>query len=103
MNAGWPAVKAAQNAAGPQGDPAVKGSQEIAPDNKSMKENGQTKAALQPEQQTKAIFAVDEDNRVVIRVLDESGKVLMQMPPEQYGFVGKELQDLMKNLFSKEA
>ncbi|MDA8172529.1 MAG: hypothetical protein M0Z48_11965 [Nitrospiraceae bacterium] len=51
----------------------------------------------------RAVFAVDGDKKVVIRILDGKGRVVMQIPPEEARSVKKELQELMKNLFSKEA
>ncbi len=62
------------------------------------------KAEAQTEQaQGKTIFAVDSNNRVVIQMLDANGKVLQQLPPEEFAPVAKELKALMKNLFSREA
>ena len=50
----------------------------------------------------RAVFAV-EDKKVVIRILDKQGKLIMQIPPEQAKDVKEELAEAMKHLFSKEA
>ncbi|MDA8090887.1 MAG: flagellar protein FlaG [Nitrospiraceae bacterium] len=72
---------------------------------KAAEETPAKKAVQQAGQQAhdKAIFAVDGNNKVVIQVLDANGKVLQQLPPEEFGPVAKELKALMKNLFSREA
>ncbi|MDA8089120.1 MAG: flagellar protein FlaG [Nitrospiraceae bacterium] len=58
------------------------------------------------QEQGKTVFAVDADNKVVIQVLDPKGKVLRQIPQEEFGTVARELNAFMKqnkNLFSREA
>ena len=51
----------------------------------------------------RAVFAVDDNKKVVIRILDGKGKLIMQIPPEQAPSLKEELAGLVKNLFSKEA
>ncbi len=54
-------------------------------------------------QQTKAVFAVDGDKNVVVRIIDSDGKVLRQIPPEEYMAAAARLMDLAKSLFDLEA
>lgn len=83
--------------------PDAKGARpDIAPSVDAQDASGKSGQA-QPQQAMKAVFAVNADNKVVIQILDSSGKVLMQVPPEQSAMLKNELQALMKNLFSKEA
>ncbi len=72
---------------------------------KAAEESPASKAGQQAGQaaQSKTVFAVDGNNKVVLQVLDSKGKVLQQLPPEEFGPVAKELKALMKNLFSREA
>lgn len=51
----------------------------------------------------KAVFAVDDDKNVVIRVLDEDGKVIRQFPPEEFLEMAKNLENISKSIFHREA
>ncbi|MDA8389007.1 MAG: hypothetical protein M0Z58_10165 [Nitrospiraceae bacterium] len=51
----------------------------------------------------RAVLAVDSDHKVVVQFYDAQGKLIMQLPPEEAQSVKKELAELMKHLFSKEA
>lgn len=57
--------------------------------------------AVQPEaeNQTKAIFALDEDKNVVIQIIDEEGEIVRQMPPEEFLEASKSLQAVAANMF----
>lgn len=50
----------------------------------------------------KAIFAVDDNKNVVVRLVDKNGKTIMQFPPEQLIKMSKELKLPLKNFFNKE-
>lgn len=52
--------------------------------------------------QTKAVFAVDGDKNVVVRIIDSDGKVLRQIPPEEYMATVSRLRELAKSLFDTE-
>jgi len=69
-------------------------------------EDDSAKAEVKPSPEitsgVKAIFAVDDYNKVVIRLIGKDGKTIMQFPPEQLIKMSKELKLPVKNLFSKE-
>ncbi len=50
----------------------------------------------------KAVFALDKEKNVVIRVLDKKGEVVRQFPPEEYINMIKKFKDNVESLFSKE-
>lgn len=49
----------------------------------------------------KTIFALTDDNEVVIRVLNEKGEVIKQIPPEEFLEMVRNLKEARENLFSK--
>ncbi len=51
----------------------------------------------------RAYFAVDENNNVVIRVVDDKGNVVRQIPPEEYIKMKEALRETIKNLLDLEA
>lgn len=51
----------------------------------------------------KAFLAVDENRNVVIRVVDSDGKMIRQIPPEDYLKTAAALKEITKNLFHTEA
>ena len=51
---------------------------------------------------TRAVFAVDGDKNVVVRIIDTDGKVLRQIPPEEYMATVARLRELSKSLFDTE-
>jgi uncharacterized FlaG/YvyC family protein len=51
---------------------------------------------------TKAFFAVTEDENVVIKIVDSEGKLIRQIPPEEYLKMAEFLKNNNKNLFSVE-
>ncbi len=51
----------------------------------------------------KAVFAVDKDENVVIRFIDKKGKVVRQVPPEEYLDMISKLKESTSNLFSAKA
>ncbi len=51
---------------------------------------------------TKAFFALTEDKNIVIKIVDEEGNLLRQIPPEEYLKMVKFLKNNNKNLFTKE-
>lgn len=50
----------------------------------------------------KAVFALDKEKNVVIRVLDKKGKIVRQYPPEEYIKMVKKFRENIESLFSKE-
>lgn len=51
----------------------------------------------------KAFFAVDENKNVVIRVMDDEGNVVQQIPPAEYLKMAETLSKSSQNLFHLEA
>ncbi|MBF0519497.1 MAG: flagellar protein FlaG [Nitrospirae bacterium] len=51
---------------------------------------------------SKAVFAVDDNKKVVIRILDSEGKVIKQIPAEDYVKMAQQLEHTAKSLFHKE-
>lgn len=51
----------------------------------------------------RAIFAVDDDKNVVIRLIDKKGKTIRQFPPEEYLNMLRHFQENVENLFEAEA
>ncbi|GIW46236.1 MAG: hypothetical protein KatS3mg078_0113 [Deltaproteobacteria bacterium] len=49
----------------------------------------------------RAVFALNEDNEVVIKILDEKGELIRQIPPEEFLKMVKKLKEVTENLFSK--
>lgn len=88
----WAGVKPARDSAVSAREPSPE---------KTSGESG-TKAGTPAQEQTKAVFALDKDRKVVIRILDGKGDIIRQIPPEESGLVKKELAELMKNLFNRE-
>lgn len=50
----------------------------------------------------KAVFALDKEKNVVIRVLDKKGEIVRQYPPEEYINMIKKFRENVESLFSKE-
>ncbi len=50
----------------------------------------------------KAVFALDKEKNVVIRFMDQKGKVVKQVPPEEYINMLKKFKENVESLFSKE-
>lgn len=50
----------------------------------------------------RAIFAVDDDKNVVVRLVDKKGKTVRQYPPEEYLNMQKHFRESVVNLFSIE-
>jgi uncharacterized FlaG/YvyC family protein len=53
--------------------------------------------------QYKAVFAVDDQKNVVIRFVDKKGKVVRQVPPEEYLDMISKLKESTEQLFSTKA
>lgn len=51
----------------------------------------------------KAFFAVDENKNVVIRIMDDEGNVVKQIPPAEYLKMAETLSESRKTLFHLEA
>lgn len=51
----------------------------------------------------KAFFAVDENKNVVIRIMDDEGNVVKQIPPVEYLKMAETLSESRKALFHLEA
>lgn len=52
--------------------------------------------------QSKAFFAVTENESVVIRIVDSEGNLISQIPPEEFIKMAEFLRNHNKNLFSVE-
>ena len=68
--------------------------------------NGKTKALSENKIQAhsySAYFAVDENNNVVIKIVDEKGELVRQIPPEEYIKMKEALRETIKNLLNLEA
>lgn len=65
-------------------------------------DNNKTKNNSNSLQDTKAIFAVDDQTKsVVVRVLDKEGKIVRQYPPEEYLSMRRKMDEIVKNIYSK--
>ena len=53
--------------------------------------------------QTKAVLAIDDDKNVVIQFLDKDGKVVQQMPAEEYLDMVKKLKKVVNSHYDIEA
>ena len=53
--------------------------------------------------QTKAVFAIDDDKNVVVQFLDKDGKVVQQMPAEEYLDMVKKLKKVVNSHYDIEA
>ncbi|MBF0344773.1 MAG: flagellar protein FlaG [Nitrospirae bacterium] len=52
---------------------------------------------------SKAYFAVDENNNVVIRIVDHEGKLIRQVPPEDYLKMLEKMKKNIEHIFSTKA
>ncbi|MBF0336259.1 MAG: flagellar protein FlaG [Nitrospirae bacterium] len=52
--------------------------------------------------QSKAYFEIDEDEKVIIKVVDAEGKLLKQIPPDDYKKSVRRLEEAYNKLFHKE-
>ncbi|MBF0316719.1 MAG: flagellar protein FlaG [Nitrospirae bacterium] len=52
--------------------------------------------------QSKAYFEIDEDDKVIIKVVDAEGKLLKQIPPDDYKKSVRRLEEAYNKLFHKE-
>lgn len=50
----------------------------------------------------KALWVIDEDNNVFIRIEDEKGNVIKQIPPEEVINLREKMGQLLKNIFNIE-
>ncbi|HSW62086.1 MAG TPA: flagellar protein FlaG [Dissulfurispiraceae bacterium] len=85
---------------------SVNRKQPAASDEEEKRQQVQNKAAesLKAEiYKYKAFFAVDDDKNVVIRFVDKKGKVVQQVPPEEYLDMMSKLRASTENLFSAKA
>jgi len=57
--------------------------------------------SIEPPVRTKAVFAVDEDKHITIQIMDEDGKVVKQIPPEEYREMARKLKEAVDNLYDK--
>ena len=53
--------------------------------------------------QTKAVLAIDDDKNVVVQFLDKDGKVVQQMPAEEYLDMVKKLKKVVNSHYDIEA
>jgi len=58
---------------------------------------------LQEIASNKAFFAVDDAKNVVIRVVDEKGNLIKQIPPEEYIKMYEMMREGVEHLFQTEA
>ncbi len=65
--------------------------------------NNASESTIESPIQTKAVFAIDDNKNVVIQLLDEDGKVVQQIPPEDYLEMVKNLKKVVKSHYDIEA
>lgn len=51
----------------------------------------------------RALWVIDEKNNVLIRIEDEKGNLIKQIPPEELVNLKERINELMKNYFKVEA
>jgi uncharacterized FlaG/YvyC family protein len=68
---------------------------------KDQKENNSTKSIENNIFEIKAVFALTEDKDVVIKLLNEKGEIIGQIPPEEFLNMVKRLKEVTETLFSK--
>lgn len=56
---------------------------------------------IEPPVRTKAVFAVDEEKKITIQIIDEDGKVVKQIPPEEYREMVRKLKEAVESLYDK--
>ena len=56
---------------------------------------------IEPPVRTKAVFAIDEDKHITIQIIDEDGKVVKQIPPEEYREMARKLKEAVESLYDK--
>ncbi|GAB4387905.1 MAG: hypothetical protein Kow0025_04140 [Thermodesulfovibrionales bacterium] len=68
----------------------------------AVRDAGGSGKGPEPLKARKAFFAVDENEKVVIRVVDDRGRVVRQIPPEEYLEMSRALEESMKNILDIE-
>ncbi len=63
---------------------------------------GTTPEKAQPTRPRRAFFAIDENSRVVIRIVDSEGNVVRQIPPEEFLKAVEALKENMQHLLDRE-
>ncbi|MEM2100279.1 MAG: flagellar protein FlaG [Thermoproteota archaeon] len=66
-----------------------------------QKENSSTKAVENNIFEIRAVFSITEDKDVVIKLLNEKGEVIGQIPPEEFLNMVKKLKEVNESLFSR--
>lgn len=67
------------------------------------KDSTRVQAAQAPRRESnRAFFALEDDGRVVVRIVDEEGQIVKQIPPEEYIKTAKALKENVNNLFHRE-
>ncbi len=65
--------------------------------------NSLTEIQKTPESSSyKAFFAIDDNDNVVIRIVDEKGEVIKQIPPEEYMKMADVMREYTENLLHME-
>ncbi|MEO5361126.1 MAG: flagellar protein FlaG [Nitrospirota bacterium] len=77
---------------------AMSQQQSVDPRQETAGNKGDTKTAETQSADGKAFFAVDDDKNVVIKVTDSAGKVVRQIPAEDYLKMVKVLDENAKSL-----
>lgn len=92
-----------------RGDPAQSGAIEQDREQRRGVQDAKPKAEEQDnnsntngERGNKAFFAVDDNKNVVIRIVNADGKVLKQVPPEDYLKMVERMEESAQKLFHKE-
>jgi len=67
----------------------------------TVSRNSQPEKA-QPARPRRAFFAIDENSRVVIRIVDSEGKIVRQIPPEEFLKAVEALKENMQHLLDRE-
>jgi uncharacterized FlaG/YvyC family protein len=78
------------------------GAEARAPEKRAVQAAGSGTKAPAPVMANKAVFAVDDNDKVVIRVIDPEGNVVKQIPPEEYMRTAEVLRSTITNLLNLE-
>jgi len=71
--------------------------------NKESSEKPLTEATVKPALSSyKALWVIDDKNNVFIRIEDEKGNVIRQIPPEEVINLKEKMSEILKNMFKIE-
>lgn len=95
-NDGLNQIEKVKSSVAPRQD-ALKRSKELPHD----RMNQMAKPVLEPPIQNRAVFAIDENRNVTIQIIDKDGKVLKQIPPEEYINMVRKLKQVTEGHFDE--